>query len=59
MDWAEELIKCRRFKKLNQGIVERFIEKVTVNSATEITVTFRFHDIFAEEKTEGGSSDVL
>ena len=61
IDWADQLIKYRRFKKLNKGLVERFIEKIMVKSATEITVSFRFRDIFAEGLSvqEGGRENVL
>lgn len=56
MDWAEELIKHQNFTEINNGIVERFIEKVVVTSSTEITVFFWFGDIFEQQITdmEGG-----
>lgn len=56
IDWADTLIKCQGFKEITRELVERFIEKVTVNSATEITVYFWFGDIFEQEMLdmEGG-----
>lgn len=61
IDWADALIKCRRFKNLNKGIVERFIEKIIVKSGKEVTVIFWFHDIFTEAISgqEGGTPDEL
>ena len=62
IDWADALIKCRRFRTLNEGMVGRFIEKILVKSAKELTVIFWFRDIFAEEFSkyqEGGHQDVL
>ena len=49
MEWAEELIKCQKITEITKGIVERFIEKIVVESGSEITVCFWFGDIFEEE----------
>lgn len=61
MAWAEALIKCRKFKKINRGIVERFIAKIFVNSLTEIAVEFWFCDIFEASIIDemGGTIDEL
>ncbi len=58
LDWAEGLLKCQDIKEINRGIVERFIEKVSVKSPTEIEVCFWFGDMFQESEmhTEGGLS---
>ena len=47
--WADELIKYQGVTEITREIVERFIEKVVVKSATEITVYFWFGDIFEQE----------
>ena len=49
IDWADELIKYQGVTEITREIVERFIEKVVVKSATEITVYFWFGDIFEQE----------
>lgn len=49
MEWAEELIKCQKITEITKGIVERFIEKIVVESGSEIMVCFWFGDIFEEE----------
>lgn len=49
IDWADELIKYQGVTEITRKIVERFIEKVVVKSATEITVYFWFGDIFEQE----------
>lgn len=58
LDWAEGLIKYQGIKEINREIVERFIEKVTVKSPTEIEVCFWFGDMFQESEMhmEGGLS---
>lgn len=58
MDWAEQLVKCQGITEIDRGIVDRFIEKIIVRSAEEITVCFWFDDIFEEElqAAERGSS---
>lgn len=61
IDWADELIKNQYFTDITREIVERFIEKVVVNSRTEITVHFWFGDIFEQELLglEGGSLNAV
>lgn len=52
MKWAEELIKCQKIKEITRETVDRFIEKIVVNSESEIMVCFWFGDIFEEEMAE-------
>lgn len=49
MEWAEELIKCQKVTEITREIVDRFIEKIVVESKSEIMVCFWFGDIFEEE----------
>lgn len=58
IDWAEELLRYQNFKEINRGMVERFIDRIIVNSVFEMTVVFWFADIFEQElsDTEGGLS---
>lgn len=46
--WAEELIKYQNFDTVTKDLVDRFIDKVIVESNKEITVIFWFGDTFEE-----------
>ena len=46
--WAEELIKYQNFDTVTKDLVDRFIDKVIVESSKEITVVFWFGDTFEE-----------
>lgn len=58
MDWARELLECRRAMEITHEFVERFIEKVVVNSSDEITIYFWFEDIFEKEISKKISLDM-
>ena len=58
IDWVEELIRYQNFTTITNEIADRFIDRVIVKNAQEITVIFWFGDIFEEElfEEEGGLS---
>ena len=41
--------KYQRFKKIEKGIADRFIEKITVYSKDNIEIVFWFGDLFEKE----------
>ena len=49
MDWTEELLKYQRFQKIEKGIADRFIEKITVYSKDYVEIVFWFGDLFEKE----------
>lgn len=49
MDWAEELLKYQNVEEINKGMMERFIERVSIKNSNEIIVCFWFGDIFEKE----------
>ncbi len=49
MDWTEELLKYQRFQKIEKGIADRFIEKITVYSKDYVEIVFWFEDLFEKE----------
>ena len=49
MDWTEELLKYQRFRKIEKGIADRFIEKITVYSKDYVEIVFWFGDLFEKE----------
>ena len=49
MDWTEELLKYQKFQKIEKGIADRFIEKITVYSKDNIEIVFWFGDLFEKE----------
>lgn len=61
IDWGEELIRYQNFKTITNEIADRFIDRVIIKNAQEITVIFWFGDIFEEEllEEEGGLSHAI
>lgn len=46
MDWTEESLKYQRFQKIEKGIADRFIEKITVYSKDYVEIVFWFGILF-------------